>query len=205
MPGPSATAEWSEPSRWQHLVLDDDLNLVAIGCGKRERDSFEMAKKALAAKGIKIGGGEGSRTAHHDPEYEGVGTETLKAWLRYWQNASRSQAEAEELGIPREVQIARLEAELRARGGRSGRADAVNAASGSAADTTLHAEIARVLRVRGGGPMSASAIADAVNAAGRYSKRDNSAVQPEQILARVSKHLDLFERLPGGRIKVRVP
>lgn len=51
-PGPSATAGWSEPSAWQHIVVDDDLNVVATGWGKRERDSFAMTERALATKGI---------------------------------------------------------------------------------------------------------------------------------------------------------
>jgi hypothetical protein len=51
-PGPKSSAGWSEPSRWQHIVLDDGLDIVATGWGKRERDSFAMAQKALAAKGI---------------------------------------------------------------------------------------------------------------------------------------------------------
>lgn len=51
-PGPKSSAGWSEPSRWQHIVLDDELNVVATGWGMRERDSFAMTQKVLAAKGI---------------------------------------------------------------------------------------------------------------------------------------------------------
>ena len=64
--------------------------------------------------------------------------------------------------------------------------------------STLHDEIERVLRLNGGGPMSASAIAHAVNAATHYRKRDGSSVTPEQIHARVSKHAERFERTPEG-------
>ena len=65
--------------------------------------------------------------------------------------------------------------------------------------STLHDEIERVLRLNGGGPMSASAIAHAVDAAALYRKRDgSSSVTPEQIHARVSKHAERFERTPEG-------
>jgi len=63
---------------------------------------------------------------------------------------------------------------------------------------TLHIEIERVLRLAGGGPMSAQAIAGAVASAGRYRKRDGSSVEAEQIHARVSKHPDRFERTREG-------
>ena len=52
-PGSKSSGQWSEPSWWQHIVLDDSLNIVATGWGKRERDSFAMAQKVLASKGIK--------------------------------------------------------------------------------------------------------------------------------------------------------
>jgi hypothetical protein len=66
----------------------------------------------------------------------------------------------------------------------------------------LHDEIERVLRLNGGGPMSAPAIARAVDLGARYRKRDGSSVAPEQIHARVSKHPERFERTPAG-IRVR--
>jgi hypothetical protein len=65
-PGPQATAGWAEPSRWQHIVLNDDLDIVAVGTGARERDSFEMIKRALRTKGITAGGGEASTAKHLD-------------------------------------------------------------------------------------------------------------------------------------------
>jgi hypothetical protein len=63
---------------------------------------------------------------------------------------------------------------------------------------TLHIEIECVLRLNGGGPMSAHAIAAAVTSAGRYRKRDGSPVAAEQIHARVSKHPERFERTADG-------
>jgi len=115
--GPKATSEsWSEPSRWQHIVLDDELNIVAVGTGRRERDSFEMIKRALRSKGITAGGGEGSKTKHHDSRFEGVGNQTLNAWLHYWQDAARSQEEADETGVSRQWHLGKIEAELKARG-----------------------------------------------------------------------------------------
>lgn len=54
--------------------------------------------------------------------------------------------------------------------------------------------------------MSAPAIARAVDAAARYRKGDGSALAPEQIHARVSKHPELFERTPEGiRLQPTVP
>jgi hypothetical protein len=113
-PGPKATAGWSEPSCWQHIVLDDDLDIVAVGTGARERDSFEMIKRALRSKGITAGGGEGSRTKHYDPEFDQVGNETLKYWLAYWRDDSRS-PDGDDRG-PREWHVGKIESELRARG-----------------------------------------------------------------------------------------
>lgn len=55
-PSLSASAEWSEPSLWQHVVLNDDLDIVATGWGKRERDSFAMVQKALKVKGVDVSG-----------------------------------------------------------------------------------------------------------------------------------------------------
>ena len=63
---------------------------------------------------------------------------------------------------------------------------------------TLHIEIERVLRLNGGGPMSAHAIAAAVTSVGRYRKRDGSPVAADQVHARVSKHPERFERTPDG-------
>lgn len=69
---------------------------------------------------------------------------------------------------------------------------------------TLHEEIERVLRVAGGGPLSARQLAEGVAAAGRYGKADGSRVSAQQIHARVSKRPDLFERTPHG-IRLRSP
>jgi hypothetical protein len=46
--------------------------------------------------------------------------------------------------------------------------------------------------------MRAAELAAAVDVAGRYEKADRSAMTPNQIHARVSKHPELFERTPSG-------
>jgi hypothetical protein len=51
-----------------------------------------------------------------DPEFVNVGTQTLKVWLRYWKDDSRSQAEADAHGEAREDHIRPISAELAARG-----------------------------------------------------------------------------------------
>jgi hypothetical protein len=63
---------------------------------------------------------------------------------------------------------------------------------------TLEDEIERVLRLSGGGPVSAAAVARAVEVAGRYRNRDDSSVAPEQIYALVSRHPERFQRTPQG-------
>lgn len=83
-PGLHASAEWSEPSIWSHVVFDDDLNLVATGWGMRERDSWAMVQKALTVKGIDSGSARQGRIPHVNPDYEAVGVPTLRAWLEYW-------------------------------------------------------------------------------------------------------------------------
>lgn len=51
---PGSTGGYSEPSLWSHLVIDDQMNLVASGAGPRERDSYAMIAKQLAAKGLGV-------------------------------------------------------------------------------------------------------------------------------------------------------
>lgn len=63
---------------------------------------------------------------------------------------------------------------------------------------TLHDEMTRILRLHGGGPLHPRQIAQTVNTAGRYAKGDGSSVSTEQIHARVSRYLALFERTPDG-------
>lgn len=63
---------------------------------------------------------------------------------------------------------------------------------------TLEDEIERVLRLSGGGPVIAAAVARAVDVAARYRNRDGSSVSPEQIHALVSRHPECFERTPQG-------
>src|SRR5262245_55883214 len=53
-PAPGSTSGWSEPSWWSHVVYDDDMDIVALGHGKRERDSWAMVTRALAVKGISV-------------------------------------------------------------------------------------------------------------------------------------------------------
>jgi hypothetical protein len=50
---------WSEPSLWSHIVLDDEHNIVVHACGRRERDSWSAALKALKTKGILAFSGNG--------------------------------------------------------------------------------------------------------------------------------------------------
>ena len=66
-----------------------------------------------------------------------------------------------------------------------------------ARDIFLHDEIERILR-RTRRPMRAPEIADAINHAGNYAKRDGSMMRANQVHARVSKHAELFERTPAG-------
>jgi len=61
----------------------------------------------------------------------------------------------------------------------------------------LDDELERLLN-EAGRPLRAAELAERVNAAKRYWKRDRSAMSPQQIHARVSKHSDRFERGPEG-------
>jgi hypothetical protein len=106
---------WTEEGQWQHIALDQGMNIVAVGTGQRERDSFEQIKRALRSKGILAGGGEGSRTPFFDSQFETVGNQTLGAWLKYWENEDRS-PDVDENGRSREWHIGKLRSELRARG-----------------------------------------------------------------------------------------
>jgi hypothetical protein len=119
-PGPSSSAGWSEPSRWSHTVYDDDMDIVAIGHGKRERDSWATVVRALEAKGISVRTVEDakqpSRVRNVNPEYAGRNSQTLLYWLRYWSDETRSQDEADAIGSTRESEIAKLTEELQARG-----------------------------------------------------------------------------------------
>lgn len=66
------------------------------------------------------------------------------------------------------------------------------------ADQSLHGVLIRILRERGNAPMTARALADAVNRSGLYRKRDGSDVDPSQIHARVHRYAYLFVRDEGG-------
>ena len=50
-----------------------------------------------------------------DPEYDGVGTPDLRAWLRYWCDERKSSEQARMLGLSRQEEIERLQAEINAR------------------------------------------------------------------------------------------
>lgn len=41
---------WSEPSAWSHTVYDADHNIMAMGYGMRERDSWAMVERTLGKK-----------------------------------------------------------------------------------------------------------------------------------------------------------
>jgi hypothetical protein len=70
------------------------------------------------------------------------------------------------------------------------------------AQVTLHEEIVRILREHGDGWMTTSDIAQAVNTAGNYRKRDGSAVTPFQIHGRTRKYPRRFER-DGSRVRLQ--
>jgi hypothetical protein len=67
---------------------------------------------------------------------------------------------------------------------------------------TLHVEIARILEEHGGW-MTTAELAAAVNAAGRYRKRDGSPVVALQIHGRTRNYSKLFER-KGSRVYLRL-
>ena len=66
---------------------------------------------------------------------------------------------------------------------------------------TLHEEIARILRQHGNRWMSTQEIADAVNAAGNYRKKDGSEVTAFQIHGRTKNYTQLFER-DGSKVRL---
>lgn len=68
---------------------------------------------------------------------------------------------------------------------------------------TLHEEIARIL-VERAAPMKTSEIAAAVNAAGRYAKRDGTPVTRLQIHGRTRNYSDLFRRGRSRRARPRL-
>ena len=59
---------------------------------------------------------------------------------------------------------------------------------------TLHEEVADILRARSNSWMSTAQIAAAVNARGRYHKKDGTAVTPFQVHGRTKNYESLFER-----------
>jgi hypothetical protein len=67
---------------------------------------------------------------------------------------------------------------------------------------TLHAALGHILRENNNEWMTARELADAVNAAGLYRKRDGSNVEVNQVHARTSNYSALFEK-DGPNIRLR--
>lgn len=67
---------------------------------------------------------------------------------------------------------------------------------------TLHQALVQILQKNGNEPMTARALADAVNDRGLYRKRDGSPVEVNQIHARTNNYHDLFEK-DGSMIRLR--
>ena len=67
----------------------------------------------------------------------------------------------------------------------------------------LHDELARIIELNGGEPMTSAEPADTINVEGRYHKKDGSPVTSSQISARMSKYPRLFERVDDGCIRHR--
>lgn len=67
---------------------------------------------------------------------------------------------------------------------------------------TLHQALVQILQETGNEPMTARALADAVNDRGLYRKRDGSPVEVNQIHARTNNYQDLFEK-DGSLIRLR--
>lgn len=67
---------------------------------------------------------------------------------------------------------------------------------------TLHQALMQILQEHGNEPMTARALADAVNERGVYRKRDGSPVEVNQIHARTNNYQDLFEK-DGSLIRLR--
>lgn len=71
-------------------------------------------------------------------------------------------------------------------------------ATASGARLTLHEAIRVVLRERDNGPLSARELADEINKRQLYRKRDGSAVEINQIHARVNNYSSIFEKVGNG-------
>lgn len=67
---------------------------------------------------------------------------------------------------------------------------------------TLHEALAQILRENGNEPMTARALADAVNNRGLYRTRDSSPVEVNQIHARTNNYQDVFEK-DGSLIRLK--
>jgi hypothetical protein len=128
--------------------------------------------------------------------------------------ANRVDIERELAAAERElVAIEGREAELRVLIGRARFAlglDAIPAIAEERANIarpprlTLHEALLEVLRPTGERGMTATELAEAVNASGLYRKRDGSPIEAAQIYARTHNYATLFER-ENGRIRARRP
>lgn len=67
---------------------------------------------------------------------------------------------------------------------------------------TLHEAIAQTLRDNGNAPMTARALADAINDRGLYRTRDGSPVEVNQVHARTSNYQELFDK-DGSLIRLK--
>jgi hypothetical protein len=67
---------------------------------------------------------------------------------------------------------------------------------------TLHQALAQILRENRNEPMTARALADAVNTRGLYRTRDGSPVEVNQVHARTGNYPDLFEK-QGSQIRLK--
>jgi hypothetical protein len=97
-------------------------------------------------------------------------------------------------------QVARAEAVLG--GGPLNRELEAPPAAGDGGQLTLHEALARVLEDAGNEGMTARELADAVTRRGLYRKRDGSAVEVNQVHARINNYGDLFEK-DGSKIRLK--
>lgn len=82
-------------------------------------------------------------------------------------------------------------------------ADSSKPAAAGGRGLTLHEAIAQVLDDHGNDWMTVSALADEINSRQLYAKRDGSAVETNQIHARVTNYSKLFEKDPDDKSLVR--
>lgn len=66
----------------------------------------------------------------------------------------------------------------------------------------LHDELAAILRSRGNAWMTTRELAEAVNARGRYHKKDGTGVTAFQVHGRTKNYTQIFER-DGSKVRLR--